>query len=371
MDSNPDRREFVLGFVAATFGAMLAPKPAAASGALGDQPWAVWDYKHRPVRGGYFRAAVERYIGKMNWPVLDWISMGYFHERLMLTDGEYKPTVPWLLEELKFEDPQTVLMRLREGIEFHDGSKFNAAAVKYQMEWIRDPKSNAWTAAWLAPLVSIDVVDERTLRWKFNVAWAAFSGVMANVPGYAMSAAALQADVERYDREPRGTGPYLLEEASPDNFLKLKRKLVVRQGERQPRDALLRRHPRLRHSRSGGAACQPACRQDRRADAREIAVRDAEERSQRHRLADPRQSRERTALQHNQRRVPGCPPAQGGKPRAGSQGAHRRHAARLCAARKLHVSRTITGATIRSLCRSPTIPPCRSSCSPMPAMPTA
>jgi peptide/nickel transport system substrate-binding protein len=178
------------------------------------------------VRGGYFRVAVERYIGKMNpnhWPVLDWISMGYFHERLMLTDGEYKPTVPWLLEELKFEDSQTVLMRLREGVEFHDGSKFDAAAVKYQMEWIRDPKSNAWTAAWLAPMVSIDVVDERTLRWKFNVAWAAFAGVMANVPGYAMSAAALRADVEKYDSEPRGTGPYLLEEASPDNFLKVKR----------------------------------------------------------------------------------------------------------------------------------------------------
>ena len=91
MDTNPDRREFVLGFVAATFGAMLAPHSAAASGALRDQPWAVWDYKDKPVRGGYFRTAVERYIGKMNpnhWPVLDWISMGYFHERLMLTDGE-------------------------------------------------------------------------------------------------------------------------------------------------------------------------------------------------------------------------------------------------------------------------------------------
>ena len=226
MDSNPDRREFVLGFVAATFGAMLVPQSAAASGALRDQPWAVWDYKDKPVRGGYFRAAVERYIGKMNpnhWPVLDWVTMGYFHERLMLTDGEYKPTAPWLLEELKFEDTQTVLMRLREGVEFHDGSKFDAAAVKYQMEWIRDPKSNAWTAAWLAPLVSIDVVDERTLRWKFNVGWAAFAGVMANVPGYAMSAAALQADVEKYDTEPRGTGPYLVEEASPGNFLKLKR----------------------------------------------------------------------------------------------------------------------------------------------------
>jgi peptide/nickel transport system substrate-binding protein len=155
--------------------------------------------------------------------VLDWISMGYFHDKLMLTDGQYKPTVAWLAEQVSFEDPQTVLMRLREGVLFHDGSKFDAAAVKFQMDWILDPRNSAWTAAWLAPLVAVDIVDERTLRFKFNAPWAAFNGVMANVPGYAMSAAALKDDVEKYDSQPQGTGPYILEEASPGNFLKVKR----------------------------------------------------------------------------------------------------------------------------------------------------
>jgi peptide/nickel transport system substrate-binding protein len=149
--------------------------------------------------------------------------MGYFHERLMMCDGQYNPTVPWLVEEVKLEDPQTVLMRLREEVTFHDGSKFDAASVKYQIDWIRDPKSNAWTAGWLQPLASVDVVDERTLRWKFNTPWAAFNGVMANVPGYVLSAEALKADAEKYDTQPQGTGPYTLEEASPGNFLKFKR----------------------------------------------------------------------------------------------------------------------------------------------------
>jgi hypothetical protein len=66
------------------------------SGAVREQPWAVWDNKDKPVRGGIFRVAAEQYIGKMNpnhWPVLDWVSMGYFHERLMMTDGQYNPTV--------------------------------------------------------------------------------------------------------------------------------------------------------------------------------------------------------------------------------------------------------------------------------------
>ncbi|HYM33181.1 MAG TPA: ABC transporter substrate-binding protein, partial [Candidatus Cybelea sp.] len=202
MIDDPDRRAFILGFVAAAFGAALRPGAAlaAGSGAVLDQPWAVWDKNDKPVRGGYLRVAAELYIGKMNpnhWPVLDWISMGYFHERLMLTDGQYNPTVPWLAEQVSFEDPQTVIMRLRDGVIFHDGSKFDAASVKYQIDWIRDSKNGAWSASWLSQLTTVEVVDERTLRWKFSAPWASFVGVIANVPGYVMSAKALQADAEK------------------------------------------------------------------------------------------------------------------------------------------------------------------------------
>ena len=228
MEHDLDRREFVLAFLVASFGTLaLRPGAAlAAGGAVFDQPWAVWAEDEKPVRGGYFRVAAEQYIGKMNpnhWPVLDWISMGYFHERLMLTDGSYNPTVPWLAEQLTWETPQDVLMRLRTGVTFHDGSAFNAASVKYQIDWIRNPGSGTWDAAWLEQLDSVEVVDEHTLHWKFKTPWAGFAGVVANVPGYVMSAEALQRDAAQYDTQPQGTGPFMLEEASPGNFLRLKR----------------------------------------------------------------------------------------------------------------------------------------------------
>jgi peptide/nickel transport system substrate-binding protein len=231
-DHDLDRREFTVGFLTASFAALaLRPTTAGAatespSGAVLDQPWAVWDKNAKPVRGGIYRIAAAQYIGKMNpnhWPVLDWVSMGYFHERLMLTDGSYNPTVPWLAEKLSWESPQEVIMTLREGVTFHDGSPFNAKSVKYQIDWIRDPSSKAWDAGWLAQLDTVEVVDDRTLRWKFKTPWAGFAGVMANVPGYVMSEKALRDDVDKYDGQPQGTGPYLVEEGSPDNFLKLKR----------------------------------------------------------------------------------------------------------------------------------------------------
>lgn len=227
-----DRREFTIGFLTVSFAALaLRPTTATAatespSTAVLDQPWAVWDKNAKPVRGGIFRAATEQYIGKMNpnhWPVQDWVTMSYFHERLMFTDGNYNPTVPWLAEKLSWDTPQDVVMKLREGVTFHDGSPFDAKSVKYQIDWIRNPASKTWDAGWLAQLDTVEVVDDRTLRWKFKTPWAGFTGVMANVPGYVLSAKALQDDAEKYDVQPQGTGPFMLEEASPGNFVKLKR----------------------------------------------------------------------------------------------------------------------------------------------------
>jgi peptide/nickel transport system substrate-binding protein len=228
MDHDLQRREFILGFLTVSFGA-LALRPAtaaAAGGSLLDQPWAVWAKDVKPVRGGTFRIAAEQYIGKMNpnhWPVLDWVTMGYFYDKLMLTDGSYNATVPWLAEELSWEGSQQVLMRLRSGVTFHDGSAFDAESVKFQIDWIRNPANSAWDAAWLKELDTVEVVDERTLRWKFKSPWASFAGTISNVPGYIMSTKALQTDAANYDSHPQGTGSYMLEEASPGNFLKLKR----------------------------------------------------------------------------------------------------------------------------------------------------
>ena len=113
-------------------------------------------------------------------------------------------------------------MQLREGVTFHDGSAFDAASVKYQIDWIRNPANGAWSAGWLAPLETVEVVDERTCVGNSKNRGPA-SGVISNVPGYALSAKALQELGEQYDSQPQGTGAYMLEEASPGNFLKLKR----------------------------------------------------------------------------------------------------------------------------------------------------
>ncbi len=240
-----------------------------------------WGTKYcpdKPVRGGYVRAAAPLYIGSMNpnhFPVMDWITMSTMYEKLINLDGSYKPTIPWLAESWEYLDDVTVVMKLRKGVMFHDGSPFNAKSLKYQMDWIMDKDNAAWTRAWIEPLKSVDVMDEYTVKWHFKRSWGAFLGTMASVPGFAVSAKALERDaamtktkkIERelvtarrkaanendawkaaeakkrvadleaqlksfsaiaqnakpLDTNPVGTGPYMLEAASTDNYVTLKR----------------------------------------------------------------------------------------------------------------------------------------------------
>ncbi|MDO9266090.1 MAG: ABC transporter substrate-binding protein, partial [Sulfurimonas sp.] len=160
--------------------------------------WMDWGDNYcpdKPARGGYLRLAWPVYIGVMNpnhMPVLDWMSMSYMYEKLILLDGNYKPTIPWLAQSWKEIDDTTVVMKLREGVRFHDGSPFNARSLKYQMDWIMDKDNAAWTRSWIEPLASVEVVDEYTVKWHFQRPWGAFLGTMASVPGFAVSAKALE-----------------------------------------------------------------------------------------------------------------------------------------------------------------------------------
>ena len=88
-----------------------------------------------------------QYIGLMNphhWPVNDWQTMALIFDRLIYTDGRYQSTIPWLAESWSFPNDVTCVMKLRQGVQFHDGSPFNAESLKYQMEWIMDPENGAW-----------------------------------------------------------------------------------------------------------------------------------------------------------------------------------------------------------------------------------
>ena len=59
--------------------------------------------------------------------------------------------------------------KLRPGVKFHDGTDFDAAAVKFNMDRILDPVKPAYWRGELFPNVtSVDVVDSSTVRFKLS-----------------------------------------------------------------------------------------------------------------------------------------------------------------------------------------------------------
>jgi len=158
--------------------------------------WGKEYYPDKPVRGGgYFRTAATRDKGLMNpnhWPVNDFPLLDMIYERLIWVDGDLKATVPWLAKTWKYEDQLTILMKLRKGVTFHDGAKFDAHAAKYSIDWINDRKNATWSRNWIVSLKSIEVVDDYTLRFHTKEVWAGFFDTFANVPGWMLSPKALK-----------------------------------------------------------------------------------------------------------------------------------------------------------------------------------
>ena len=160
--------------------------------------WMEWGEKYwptKPVRGGIYRTASAAYIGLMNpnhWPVNDWGAIGLFYEGITAYDGNYRQTVTWMMESFEFIKPTVVIMKLKRGIKFHDGTDFNAHTLKYLFDWIGDKKNGCWTRGQQKRIKSLEVVDEFTLRWTTYQPWGSFpQGFFA----FQISQKALEGDV--------------------------------------------------------------------------------------------------------------------------------------------------------------------------------
>ncbi|MCP4749868.1 MAG: ABC transporter substrate-binding protein [Proteobacteria bacterium] len=166
-----------------------------------NKSWMVYDKTYwptEPVRGGYVRSASTTWIGLLNpnhYPVNDWVALGHFYDKLFEYGGDYKPNVPWVATSYKYLDQKTVVLELRKGIQFSDGTPLNAESVKFQMDWIMDRKSGCWTRGWLSQVESIEEVGDYTLKWRFKKPWASFAGIVASTPGYTLSMKALKGDM--------------------------------------------------------------------------------------------------------------------------------------------------------------------------------
>lgn len=108
-------------------------------------------------------------------------------------------------------DATTYTFHLRQDVKFHDGTPFDANAVKVTFDHIVDPNTKSKSAASaLGPYKATQVIDQHTARIVFEQPNAAFLNEAA---GFSMiSPTALQKYGADFARNPVGSGPFKFKE---------------------------------------------------------------------------------------------------------------------------------------------------------------
>ncbi len=129
----------------------------------------------------------------------------------MGTDGSYQPG---LATQWTYENNGSVLrLKLRSGVKFQDGTAFNAAAVKANIE--RGQKiAKSGVAAELSSITSVDVVDDQTVDLHLKPGrGGTLLESLTSLPGMQVSPAAFSnKDLAQH---PVGTGPFMFSAYKP------------------------------------------------------------------------------------------------------------------------------------------------------------
>jgi len=141
-------------------------------------------------------------------------------EALVTLDENSEPQ-PKLAESWEWVDETTLVFKLREGVEFSDGTPFTAADVKGSLE-----RYIGWEAALktvLAPIATIEATDDHTLTITTSAPTGTLLGVLSLVyigkAEFSHADVTIEADNE-YWSQPIGTGPFVIKEyVANDRFV--------------------------------------------------------------------------------------------------------------------------------------------------------
>jgi peptide/nickel transport system substrate-binding protein len=133
-------------------------------------------------------------------------------DTLTTLDANGKPQPKLALSWSHSEDFKTWTFKLRPGVKFHDGTPFNAEAYKANFDRQKDPANKCRCAFYIAAVKSVEAPDELTLVHNLNDPQVNYPALLsyANQNQAVHSPTAWKAKGDEYNRNPVGSGPYIL-----------------------------------------------------------------------------------------------------------------------------------------------------------------
>jgi len=138
------------------------------------------------------------------------------------TEGDYLPALAERYEVSADEKRYT--FHLRRDVRFHDGTGFNAAAVKFSLDRARDPANRSQLAGgMLGPYVGSEVIDDYTVAVQLSEPYALLLDSLSQGWLAPVSPLAVERLGKDFARAPVGTGPYIFEEWVAGSHIRLRR----------------------------------------------------------------------------------------------------------------------------------------------------
>ena len=146
-------------------------------------------------------------------------------DTLLYQDPRDQSLKPGLAESWDVsEDGKAYTFHLRTDVQFHDGTPFNAAAVKFTFDRIMEPSNPGISRQHLAEVQTAEVVDDATVRVTLRNPQPIFLLRLTRPHDAIVSPTAVQRlGPDEFGRKPVGTGPFMLQEWVPGDRFVLKR----------------------------------------------------------------------------------------------------------------------------------------------------
>jgi glutathione transport system substrate-binding protein len=128
--------------------------------------------------------------------------------------------IPQLAEEYSANDEATEFtFKLREGVKFHDGTPFNAEAVKVNIDRLANPDNNLKRHSLFAMVKETQVVNEYEVKVVLSEPFGAMIGNFAHPAARIISPKSLETYGKEVSQHPVGTGQYVFKEWQPGDHL--------------------------------------------------------------------------------------------------------------------------------------------------------
>ncbi len=153
------------------------------------------------------------------------IAASSIFDTLTYLDDKGEPKPKLALSWTHSDDYKSWTFKLRPGVKFHDGTPFNAQAVKDNFDRQKDPANKCRCAFYIAFIHDVQAPDELTAVYNLNDPSVNLPAIITiqNVNFVIQSPTAWKTKGDDYNRNPVGTGPYLLKSWTAGDRMVLER----------------------------------------------------------------------------------------------------------------------------------------------------